>query len=308
MDFTATLQTSRIMLAEGAITERLRRREDIVLHPTLFNTPLIYEQHGRHCLQEIYGQYREVARAAGFPVLLCAPTWRVDGKRTAAAGFSPSLNRDAVAFMRGVQAVCQDDRSPLFIGGLVGPANDCYRPSEALSASAAEAYHGWQIGELATAGVDVVIGQTFPAVSEALGVARACGAAGVGCLISFVLNRRGEVLDGTPIAEAVAAVDAGTAIQPVGYMVNCVYPTFLLPDKQPASLFQRLTGIQANASSLDHAQLDGSTLLRQDNLQEWGELMVGLNRDYGVKILGGCCGTDEKYLSYIAHELNAEGR
>lgn len=303
MNFVATLRASRVILTEGAIAERLRRRDDIQLHPTLFTTPLIFEEHGRNCLREIYCQYRDIARDAQVPVLLCAPTWRVDRNRTAIAGFNLSLNRAAVRFMRDLQEVWQEPTSPVFIGGLVGPKNDCYTAADALSAAEAEDYHSWQIGELAESGVDVVVGQTFPAVSEALGVARACAKAGVDCLISFVINRKGEVLDTTPIADAVAKIDSETVVQPAGFMVNCVYPTFLLPEKQPTKLFTRLVGIQANASSLDHDQLDGSSLLQQDALQEWGKLMLSLHRDFGVKILGGCCGTDDSYLRYIAQGL-----
>lgn len=86
MDFTATLRNCRVMLTEGAIAERLRRRQDIALHPTLFNTPLVHDRYGRECMREIYGQYREVARRAQVPALLCAPTWRVNRERLAAAG------------------------------------------------------------------------------------------------------------------------------------------------------------------------------------------------------------------------------
>ncbi len=299
MDFLETLEAAECILTEAAITERLRRRDDIQLHPTLFNTPLIYDEDGRRALADIYGQYREIAREARLPVLLCAPTWRVDRNRIAEAGFTSQLNYDAVRFMQGLQNRWQDENSPLFVGGLVGPKNDCYKATEALPAAEAEAYHAWQVAQLADAGVDVVIGQTFPAVSEALGVARACAAAGVISLISFVINRRGMVLDGTPVADAVAQIDAATNGNPAGYMVNCVFPTFLLPETQPASLFTRLIGIQANSSSLDHEQLDGSTVLKQDALEDWGELMLSLNRDYRMKILGGCCGTDDAYLRYL---------
>jgi S-methylmethionine-dependent homocysteine/selenocysteine methylase len=307
MNFLDQLEAASCMLTEAAIAERLRRREDVQLHPTLFNTPLIYDENGRRALADIYGQYREIAREAGLPVLLCAPTWRVDRHRIAEAGFEQGLNRDAVSFMQDLQSRWQDVDSPLFVGGLIGPQNDCYRASEALSAVEAETYHAWQVAELADAGVDVVVGQTFPAVSEALGVARACASAGVTSLISFVINRRGLVLDGTPIAEAVAQIDDETDASPAGYMVNCVFPTFLLPEKQPSFLFSRLIGIQANASSLDHEQLDGSTFLKQDAMEDWGECMLALNSVYGVKILGGCCGTDDKYLRYLVKCIRNSG-
>ncbi|WP_136810383.1 homocysteine S-methyltransferase family protein [Desulfosediminicola flagellatus] len=303
MNFTDTLKNSPAILTEAAIAERLRRRDDVALDPVLFNTPLIYDEHGRGCLEEIYGQYLGIAQRARLPMLICAPTWRVDRSRITLARQKTSINRDAVSFMRGLQKSWQNTDSQVFVGGLVGPANDCYSPSEALSAEDSEKYHAWQIGELAEAGVDVVVAQTFPAISEALGVIRACASAGVICIMSFVINRDGKVLDGTSIAEAIAMVDAETDKYPVGYMVNCVYPTFISAETQSKSLFERLVGIQANASSLNHAELDGSIDLRQDKLEDWGDFMVSLNRQYGVKILGGCCGTDDRYLEYVAQRL-----
>lgn len=292
------------MLTEGAIAERLRRRKDLQLHPTLFNTPLIYDRYGRQCMREIYGQYREVARSAQVPALLCAPTWRVNLERIEAAGQPIELNRDAVSFMQQLQGDWQDEHSPLFVGGLLGPKNDCYRPDQALSIEEAEHFHRWQLEKLAEAEVDVVICQTFPAVSEAIGVIRACAEVGVPCIMSCVINRRGRVLDQTILAEAIMAMDEATDRYPLGYMVNCVHPTFLLPEQQLPELFERLIGIQANASSLDHEELDGSTVLLQSDLQEWGELMLELNRKYGMKILGGCCGTDNNYLGYIGERLS----
>ncbi len=83
-------------------------------------------------------------------------------------------------------------------------------------------------------------------------------------------------------------------------MVNCAYPTFLCAAKQPAKLFNRLIGYQANASSLDHCDLDGTDQLKTENVSDWGEVMLELNRSYGVKILGGCCGTGVEHLRYIA--------
>jgi S-methylmethionine-dependent homocysteine/selenocysteine methylase len=86
-------------------------------------------------------------------------------------------------------------------------------------------------------------------------------------------------------------------------MINCAYPSFLNPDSQPASVLSRLIGYQANASSLDHRQLDGAVNLQADDVSDWGRLMITLNRKYGVKILGGCCGTSDKHLQYITQNI-----
>jgi len=87
-------------------------------------------------------------------------------------------------------------------------------------------------------------------------------------------------------------------------MINCSYPTFLCTDKQPLKLFNRLIGYQANASSLDHCDLDGSVQLEKDNVPDWGNEMLKLNKSYGIKILGGCCGTGEEHLKYIVNHIH----
>ncbi len=299
MNLQTTLTSASLILTECAINERLRRAGETELHPTLFNTPLIYHDKGREKLAEIYQQYREIAARAALPILLCAPTWRIDQVRLAEAGFDKSLLFDAVSFMRKLQQQWQTTDSEVFIGGLLGPKNDCYKPEQAESAEAAEAFHQWQIEQLALAGVDCIIAQTIPAVSEALGMARALTRSGVPAIISFVINRKAQVLDTTPLIDAINMIDDSLVTPPLGYMINCVYPTFLCAETQPPALFKRLLGIQANSSSLDHSQLDGATVLHQDDLQHWGDNMLRLNSEFGVKILGGCCGTDNTYLQYL---------
>jgi S-methylmethionine-dependent homocysteine/selenocysteine methylase len=299
MNLQSAITSSSLILTECAIAERLRRAGEVELHPTLFNTPLIYNAKGREKLAEIYQQYKEIAAQAALPIILCAPTWRVDKVRLAEAGFDQSLLFDAVDFMRNLQRQWQARDSGIFIGGLIGPKNDCYRPEQALSADAAYEFHLWQIERLAQAGVDCIVAQTIPAVSEGLGMALALSRSGIPAIISFVIDRKARVLDNTPLLEAITAIDNSFATAPLGYMVNCVYPTFIRAELQPAALFKRLIGIQANSSSLDHSQLNGSSVLHKDDLHHWGENMLRLNTEFGVKILGGCCGTDDTYLQYL---------
>ena len=136
----------------------------------------------------------------------------------------------------------------------------------------------------------------LPSVAEAGGIAEAMGQTGLPYVISFVIDRGGYVLDGCSLPDAVSSIDAEASHPPLGYMVNCAHPSFLCADRQPATLFQRLIGYQANASSLDHCELDGASELQADDVAEWGREMRRLNRDYGVKILGGCCGTGVEHL------------
>lgn len=299
MNFEKLLKKHNLILTECAISERLRRQPDIEIHPVLFNTPLIYDAVGRERLEKIYLSYRQVAEEAKLPVLLCAPTWRVDRERIGLAGAPASINRDAVDFMKVFKKHHETDESTIIAGALIAPKNDCYSPDLALDRKRSADFHGWQVDKLAEAGAEVIIAQTIPSLEESLGMSDRLAVTGIPYIISFVINRFGRVLDGTPLAEAIDRVDQAIALPPAGFMVNCVYPTFVDINELSHSLAHRLIGIQANASSKDHDQLDGTEELQQDPLEDWGTHMLRLHRALGVKILGGCCGTDHTYLQYI---------
>jgi S-methylmethionine-dependent homocysteine/selenocysteine methylase len=294
-----------LILTECAITERLRRLPHIELHPFLFLTPLIYEEAGRVELEKIYLSYRNVALQARVPILLCAPTWRLDQQQTVRAGASSTINSDAVTFIQDLAASCQHPQSPVITGALIAPKNDCYSPRESLSRTESARFHSWQIQQLVDSSISVITAQTMPAVDEALGMADVLSATQTPYIISFVIGNDGNILDGTPLWQGIQTIDNGVSRAPAGYMINCVYPTFLKAETQPAELFQRLLGIQANASSKNHQQLDGSSTLQQNPLEDWGENMLHLHRNFGLKILGGCCGTDHSYLQFITDHLPA---
>lgn len=292
--FKELLESHTLILAEAAIAERLRRMDGVTLHPALFNSPMIYQEHAGKLMEKLYREYVAIARTAAVPILLAAPTWRLDRERISDAGVPATINRDAVAYMRRVRAEAGYNQA--FVGALLGPRNDCYDPHAALAADEAEEFHQWQANELASAGAEYILAQTIPAVSEAAGMARAMIATGVPAIISFCINRDGRVLDGCPLDEAIARIDESTGGALMGYMVNCSHPTFLHPEKMEAAALRRLIGFDANASSMDHQDLEGSTVTRQDSREDWVEEMLKLNRHHGVRILGGCCGTDDSYL------------
>lgn len=290
------------ILAECAVAERLRRLPGVGLHPTLYNSPLIYGPDStREAMASIYREYLEVARRSGLPLLLTAPTWRLDATRVRAAGVPVSIVTDAVAFLTDRRNEAPEDQPPVAIGGLVGPRNDCYRPDLAPSTDEAEAFHHPQIEELARAGIDFLLAQTLPSVVEAAGIAKAMSRTGKSFLISFCTGTDGRVLDGTPLPEAMARVDElfPAEARPSGYFVNCTHPGFILSAYRPGEL-DRLIGIQANGSSRDVTLLDGSSATVADPVGAWAASMLELHHEHQVPILGGCCGTAREHLEALA--------
>jgi homocysteine S-methyltransferase len=296
----ALIEEHNLILVEAAIVERLRRTGLVQLHPSLVHATLVYDDRGRVELEKLYQGYISIAAEAGVPILLITPTWRANFERVKNAQVNPNVNSDCVRFMFDLRESQGPDAAMIKIGGFIGCKNDCYIPEEGLSAAESEAFHSWQVNQLAQAGVDFLMAGTLPNVEEAVGIAKAMEKTGTPYIISFVIDREGLVLDGTSLWDAVEEIDSSTTEQPLCYMINCSYPTFLCAEEQPKALFTRLLGYQANSSSLSHSELDGSTQLQAEDVAKWAEEMLRLNRVYGVRILGGCCGTDDVHLSSLA--------
>lgn len=295
-------EDDRLVLTEAAVVERIRRRRTAPpLHPRLVNAPLVLDDAGRAALASIQAEYLAVAAGAGLPIALAAPTWRANRERLDEDPSMPrDLNRRAVRFVRQVAREHGGRVPRVPVGGLLGCRGDAYRPREALDADAARTFHAWQAEELASAEADFLLAATVPSVAEATGLARALAATGTPAYVSFVVGRDGRVLDGTPLDEAIDRVDEATADRPLaGFGVNCAHPSFL--DLRPAACgrLARLTLIQANAAALDHADLDEAAELHAGDVDDWARSMLRIHRAAGVRVLGGCCGTDRRHLEAI---------
>ncbi len=310
--FEELLRTNRVILGEGAVIERLRR-DGTALDPQVVNSALIYDERGRAALGRICRQYLEIGREYDLPLLLSTPTWRASRDRIAAAGLSGrDLNGDNFRFLDNVRREYGDYGRRVAICGLLSCRGDAYRPQEALPADEACAYHAWQADMLARAGVDFLLASTLPALSEATGLARALAATGLPYLISFVVRPEGTLLDGTPLRDAVAAIDAAATPRPLAYMVNCTHASFfraaiMHEAGSSAAVRERVVGLLANTAALSPEELDNSAALVEEEPARFGRELAALQFELGLKIVGGCCGTDDRHIRCLARELAGRG-
>jgi homocysteine S-methyltransferase len=303
MGFVETLAQQRPILCGGSVFERMRRRADLHLDEHVAHSALIHDEAARAILVEVHREYVAAARDAGLPAMVLAATWRASRERVEASRFAGRpLNEDNVAFVRALQ---RDGEPPLLCAGVLGPRGDAYRPEEALGTEAAADYHAWQAERLAAAGVDVLVAMTCPAVSEARGLARAMAATGVPYMVSFVVRDDGTVLDGTPLADAVARLDDDGRTPPVGYLVNCVHPTVFerALDAHAPTLAARIVGLKANTSALRPEELDGSAELVTEPPDLLADHMARVQRRFGLAVVGGCCGTGTEHVRAIAQRM-----
>jgi len=300
------------ILGEGAVIERLRRMQGLELDPFVVNSAFIYEEQKRRALEGICREYLEIGRHFNLPLLMSTPTWRASRERIAAAGLGGrDLNADNAAFLEQLRSSYREYADKVLICGLMSCKGDAYQPGEALSVEQAAGFHAWQAEKLAATKVDLILASTLPALSEATGLALALAATGKPYLVSFVVRPTGTLLDGTPLRDAVAAIDAAANPKPLAFMINCTHASFaraalLHQDNSSARVRQRMIGLLANTAALSPEDLDNSLQLVEEQPEAFGASVAALGKELGLKILGGCCGTDGRHLTALARHLQAD--
>ncbi len=313
VSFPDLLAASPVILGEGAVIERLRRNPAIVLDPHVVNSALIYQPYSCKVLADICRQYLDIGRQFDLPLLLSTPTWRASRERIAAAGLSGrDVNGDNTRFLADLRREYGDYGRKVVICGLMSCKGDAYKPGEALSTNAAREFHRWQADALAASGVDFLLAATLPALSEATGLAQALAATGLPYIVSVLARPGGTLLDGTPLSSAIAAIDAASSPRPLAYLVNCthasVFRQALLQETNAVPQVQeRVIGLLANTSPLSPEELDNSTELVEEDPAVFGRSVAALHKDFGVKLLGGCCGTDDRHIRCLAEQLTGYG-
>ncbi len=308
--FELLLTASSPILGEGAVIERLKRSPGIRLNDYVANSALIYEESGRVALESIYRQYLEIGQRYQLPLLLSTPTWRAGRERIAAAGLAGhDLNGDNSRFLAELRDSYGDYAQHVAICGLMSCRGDAYKPAEAMSTESAREFHAWQANALAVSGVDFLLAATLPALSEAIGLAQAQAGTGLPYVISFVVYADGRLLDGTPLKTAIAVIDEAVTPRPLAYFVNCthasIFRSALLSERNSsARVRERIIGLLANTAALSPEELDASTELVAEAPEIFGNSVAALRDELGMKVLGGCCGTDERHIESLARKLS----
>lgn len=295
--------SERIWLTDGGLETTLVFHDGLDL-PHFASFPLLADPAGRSRLAAYFRSYLAEARRHGAGFVLDTVTWRSGAGWGAIIGLAPeeidAVNRDAVGFARDLAASAADTGG-IVINGVVGPHGDAYAPDRLLDADEAEAAHERQVGTLARAGVDLVTATTIANCAEGTGIARAAIRAGVPVVVSFTVETDGRLVTGQPLGEAIAECDAATGGGVLWYGVNCAHPDHF-HGALAGEWRARIGTLRANASRKSHAELDNSTELDAGDAAE-------LARDYralmdllpGLRVLGGCCGTDLRHVSAIGH-------
>jgi homocysteine S-methyltransferase len=268
----------------------------------------IYDDVARTRLAEIHAEYMRLAREARLPLLTTTDTWRCSQRAIQASRFNErAVNQDNARFLIELRDSFGPG-SPIYVGGLVGPSGDAYKPEEHLKRNEARDFHTPQIVALASSGVDYLQLATAPNVEEALGVADAMAATDLPYIISFVIRRTGTVLDGTSLGEAIARVDTLPSRPPIGVSINCVHGNVLdaalgnISTTYPDAL-DRIVLFQANAADAEVEELDNCAELISEPADMFAAHITELRNRYTLRVVGGCCGTDSRHIEVLAGRI-----
>jgi S-methylmethionine-dependent homocysteine/selenocysteine methylase len=186
---------------------------------------------------------------------------------------------------------------PVYIGGSFAPLEDCYRPDLVPDAATLTCEHFQMAGWLAEEGVDFLLPETINALSEACIMAKAAASTGLPFLISFVVDSEGRLLDGTPIAKAVAETNYPTRI---GVALNC-RPIDILDTafKQLSATYKGSIALYPNGFGHPHDELGWTFENNDDSIDKFVATALKWHAA-GARFIGGCCGTTPDYIRKLA--------
>jgi S-methylmethionine-dependent homocysteine/selenocysteine methylase len=314
-----------LMLGDGGIETDLTFHHGLDL-PHFAAFVLLDTKEGRELLREYYRPYLDIAREAGTGLVLETPTWRASRGWFTALDRPPTdlapVNQTAVRLLRDL---CEEQQGvDVTVSGCIGPRDDGFVPATVMDEQAAQDYHRPQVEALHAAGADRVTAVTVAYPAEAVGIVRAAQAAGIESVISFTVETDGRLPDGSTLAHAIRVVDDATDRAPAFFMVNCAHPTHValaldlptsdssVPDDAVSehpddrTWLSRVQGVRANASTRSHAELDAAEDLDEGDPATFGREMARLHaRVPSLRVLGGCCGTDQRHIRAVAREVTA---
>lgn len=305
MDFETCFNTSSAILMEGALGERLKREFNIMFDDKVAMAGLIYNANSRQAIQNIFEQYVKIAEKYNLPFIATTPTRRANKERVMQSSFNEKIIEDNVRFL---QQIKNNTSINMFVGGLMGCKGDAYKTTEVLSIEDAQEFHSWQANLFKDSGVDFLYAGIMPALSEAIGMAKAMENTGLPYIVSFMIRNNGKLMDGTTIHNAILSIDNATVQKPICYMTNCVHPTVLrkalsFSFNETKLVKERFGGIQANTSPLSPEELDDCCDLKSSDSISLACDMMELYQYFTPKIFGGCCGTDNIHMEEIAKRL-----
>ncbi|KAJ5383181.1 Homocysteine S-methyltransferase [Penicillium concentricum] len=302
--------SSKLFITEGGIETTILFKKNIDL-PSFSTLPVLNTEEGRKVICAIYQEYINIALAHSTGVVLETRTWRGSPLWSSEINLSIEqiidLNHTAVKILHDLRN--KTPSPPIVISGAMGPLQDAYQDSM-ISFSQAREYYGPQIRAFAEEGVDMLCILTVTNLNEANAAVSLAREHNLPIHVSFSIETDGRLRGGKTLEDAIREVDLQTEDYVTYFGVNCAHPRYILMAVQGMSsdVMSRIGSIRGNSSLKSHEELDNSPVLDRGDIPLWvREFNDLLNILPGVKVVGGCCGTDDEHVDAIAKRIDSVG-
>jgi S-methylmethionine-dependent homocysteine/selenocysteine methylase len=287
------LVRGELILLDGALGTELERRGVATPLP-LWSAQALLD--APDTLREVHADYVR----AGADVLATATfrtTPRVMRKTGRPASEADRLTESAVRIAAEARDRARPDR-PVWIGGSIGPLEDCYRPEDVPSRVELEREHKDQALRLKRAGAELLLLETMNDAGEAAIAAEAARDTGLPFFVSFICKNGTELLSGQPLSDAVRRLEA---FAPLAVLVNCTplfdsarcLETMIRVASGPIGCYPNAGAVgDGGAWSFDPAMTPERFA---SSASEWIRI--------GAQVLGGCCGTTPEHIRALREAL-----
>jgi len=219
------------------------------------------------------------------------------------------INRLGAKLAREAVKLVETPDHPRYVVGSIGPGTkmpSLLNDSVYISFDELVASYSDQVRGLIEGGVDALLIETCfdilqakAVVITAIDVMKRMGVK-LPLMVQVTLERTGTMLPGTDIASAITTLEAFSEVDVIG--LNCATgPDLMLGHiKHLANYCTRKISCLPNAGLPENR--DGKTFfpLEPDELARWLKQFV---TDYGINVVGGCCGTTTAHLAAVARAM-----
>ena len=299
--------TSSTFMTDGGLETDLIFNKGIEL-PEFAAFDLLNSDEGKQILKKYYVDYLIIAKEKCGGFVLELPTYRANPDWIIKLGYSleylTTILNAAINELEVLRSEFEDENFKIPISFCIGPRGDGYVPENIMTIKEAEDYHSHQIQIVSKTNADLVSALTMNYIEEAIGIANAAKKYGIPAVISYTVEKDGNLPSGQSLKDAINSIDKITGNYVSYFMINCAHPEHFENILEPDEMWtKRIKGLRANASNKSHAELDESETLDIGDKQQ-------LAKDYNklkkllpsLNIIGGCCGTDHTHLEVICRE------
>jgi len=295
MNLRERLTDPEPLLLDSAMGTELSRRGVAVTLP-LWSAKALFDN--CECVTQIH---RENIRTGAD--IITTNTFRTTARTFSKAGLTPNEARvctQKAVHLAQAAIMAESPERPIWIAGSIAPLEDCYNSGQPLDWETMLDEHRRQAVWLAESGVDFILLETMNSITEARAATLAAQETGLPVIVSFIIKAPGTILSGESL---LVACESLRRLNIAGFGINCTNHRLIteffnqhLEDLNLPAIAYANAGLLTDQGWIEDATFNPD--IYSQVVLEWVKR--------GVKIVGGCCGTNPEHIRAIKEKVQCD--